>query len=367
MPRSVIEIPQQIEYVSILDQDGNVDTELEPELDDQFLLDLHRWMLLGRRFDERMLRLQRQGRIGTFAPIKGQEASNVGAAATLRDSDWMVVAFRESAAEMVRGRSMVDALLYFGGYNEGGDVGEGATTLPVAIPVASQIQHAVGLGYGIRYRKKDDVAMVFFGDGATSEGDFYEALNFAGVFALPVIFLCQNNHWAISYPREKQTNSKTLAQKAIAAGIPGIQVDGNDILAVYTATMEAVDRARAGEGPTLIEAVTYRMSVHTTADDPTKYRQEQEVAEWEKRDPIDRFQVYLKNKGLLDDDKIQALEEEVDQQIRDAVEQAEQKMDEPLDPLVMFDHVYAEPHEYLLAQRQELAEELEAEEEGGNA
>lgn len=362
MPRDVIEIPHQIEYLSILDQDGAVDEEIEPELSDEFLLSLHRWMLLGRRFDERMLILQRQGRIGTFAPIKGQEASNIGAAAALRDSDWMVVAFRESAAEAMRGRSMVDTLLYFGGYNEGGLVPPGSHNLPVAVPVGSQTLHAVGLGYGIQYRGKDDVAMVFFGDGATSQGDFYEAMNFAGVFQLPVIFMCQNNHWAISLPREQQTLSRTLAQKAIAAGIPGIQVDGNDVLAVYVAAKEAVDRARAGDGPTLIEAVTYRMSVHTTADDPTKYRQEEEVAAWEERDPIDRFQVYLKRKGLLDDEKLQSLEDEIDQQIRNAVREAEERMDQPVDVLEMFDHVYAEPHAYLLEQKQELAAELEAKE-----
>ena len=365
MPRDVLEIPYQIEYLAILDKDGNLDKELEPELSDEFLLKLHRWMLAGRRFDERMLNLQRQGRIGTFAPIKGQEAANVGAAAALRDSDWMVVAFRESAAEAVRGRSMVDALLLFGGYNEGGYVPPETHTMPVAIPVGSQVLHAVGLGYAIKYREKDDVAMVFFGDGATSTGDFYEGINFAGVFQLPVIFLCQNNHWAISIPREKQTRAETLAQKAIAAGIPGIQVDGNDVLAVYTAAQQAVERARAGEGPTLIEAVTYRMSVHTTADDPTKYRKEQEVEEWQERDPIDRFQIYLKSKDLLDDEKIEALEEEIAQEIRDAVQEAEEKMDEPLDALKMFDHMYEEPHEYLLQQKQELAEELEAKE-GGN-
>jgi pyruvate dehydrogenase E1 component alpha subunit len=362
MPREVIELPYEVEYLSILDQDGNVDEELEPDLSDEFLLELHRWMLLGRRLDERMLRLQRQGRIGTFAPIKGQEASNVGATAVLRDSDWMVVAFREAAGELMRGRSIEDLLLYYGGYNEGGYIPEGVNNLPTSIPVGSQTLHAVGIGWAMQYRGKDDVAMVFFGDGATSQGDFHEALNFAGVYKTPTIFICQNNQWAISVPREKQTASKTLAQKALGNGVPGIQVDGNDILAVYVASKEAVERARAGEGPTLIEAVTYRMSVHTTADDPTRYREDSEVEEWAARDPIDRFQSYLKNKGLLDDEKIEALEEEIDQQIREAVERAEEKMSEPVDATKMFDHVYAEPHEYLLDQKEELAEEMEAKE-----
>lgn len=362
MPRDMIEIPSQVEHLSILDAEGNVDAALEPELEDAFLLSLHRWMLLGRRFDERMFNLQRQGRIGTFAPLKGQEAANVGATAALRDSDWMVVAFRETAGELMRGRAMEDVLLYFGGYNEGGYVPEGVNNLPIAVPVGSQTLHAVGLAWGIQYRGKDDVAMVFFGDGATSQGDFHEALNFAGVYQLPAIFVCQNNHWAISLPRAKQTASKTLAQKALAYGTPGIQVDGNDVLAVYVAAREAVERARAGGGPTLIEAVTYRMSVHTTADDPKRYRSDADVEAWERRDPIQRFQTYLKNKGLLDDERIAALEEEIDQEIRAAVERAEQKMSEPVDPLVMFDHMYVEPHDHLLEQREELAAELEAKE-----
>lgn len=361
MPREVVELPYEVDYLSILDKDGNVDEELEPELSDDQLLELHRYMLWGRRFDERMLRLQRQGRIGTFAPIKGQEAANVGSAAVLRDSDWMVVAFRESAAELMRGRTMEDLLLYYGGYNEGGYIPEDINNLPTSIPVASQTLHAVGIAWAMKYRGKDDVAMAYFGDGATSQGDFHEALNFAGVFQTPTIFVCQNNQWAISVPRSHQTRSKTLAQKALAQGVPGIQVDGNDILAVYAATKEAVDRARAGDGPTLIEAVTYRMSVHTTADDPSRYREDEEVEKWAERDPISRFQIYLKNKGLLDDEKIEALEEEIDQDIRDAVERAEETMGEPVDALKMFDHMYDEPHPYLEAQREELAEEQEAE------
>lgn len=362
MPRETIEIPSTIEHLSILDQDGKVDPALEPELEDEFLLSLHRWMLLGRRFDERMLRLQRQGRIGTFAPVMGQEAANVGATAALRSSDWMVVAFREAAGELMRGRSMEDLLLYYGGYNEGGTVPEGVNNLPTSIPVGSQTLHAVGLAWAMKYRGKDDVAMVFFGDGATSQGDFHEALNFAGVYKVPAVFVCQNNQWAISLPRSKQTASQTLAQKALAHGVPGIQVDGNDVLAVYVAAREAVERARAGEGATLIEAVTYRMSVHTTADDPKRYRTDEEVEIWQQRDPISRFQIYLRGKGLLDDDRLAALEGEIDAQIREAVERAEKTMGEPVDALMMFDHMYGEAHPNLVAQRRELADALGVEE-----
>jgi pyruvate dehydrogenase E1 component alpha subunit len=205
--------------------------------------------------------------------------------------------------------------------------------------------------------------MTFFGDGATSEGDFHESMNFAGVFQVPVVFVCQNNHWAISVPRERQTHSRTLAQKALAYGMPGIQVDGNDILAVYTAATEAVNRARSGGGPTLIECVTYRLLMHTTADDPTRYRSDDEVKNWQGRDPILRFQIYLTQKGLLSEDKIQTFEEEVLTEIQAAVDKAEERIKSIGDPLDMFDHQYAELPPNLIEQKEELARML-ADQEG---
>jgi pyruvate dehydrogenase E1 component alpha subunit len=205
----------------------------------------------------------------------------------------------------------------------------------------------------MQYRGKDDVTMTFFGDGATSQGDFHEGLNFAGVFQLPVIFVCQNNQWAISIPRARQTRSKTLAQKAVAYGIPGIQVDGNDILAVYAAAGEAVERARTGGGATLIECVTYRMAVHTTADDPKRYRSEAEVEEWRRKDPIARFQGYLKAKGLLSDDALTREEEAIAAEIQAAVDRAEEEMKGLGDPLLMFEHAYERRPDYLEEQRAE--------------
>ena len=205
--------------------------------------------------------------------------------------------------------------------------------------------------------------MTFFGDGATSEGDFHEALNFAGVFQAPVVFICQNNQWAISVPRSKQTHAKTIAQKALAHGLPGIQVDGNDILAVYSASREAVERARSGDGPTLIESFTYRLSLHTTADDPKKYRSDEEVKEWEKRDPIPRFQTYLKTKGLLVEADIALLENEIAEEIQGVVDRAEKYMQEEADPLAMFDHTFAELPSSLKRQRQEVEQELSLERE----
>jgi pyruvate dehydrogenase E1 component alpha subunit len=313
---------------------------------------MYRAMLLGRRLDERMVRLQRQGRVGTFAPIKGQEAAQIGSVATLTPHDWMVPSFRETASMLWRGWPIEKMLMFFAGYLEGGQPAPGQRDLPIAIPVATQLPHAVGLAYAAQYKDDDAVVMAYFGDGATSEGDFHEAANFAGVWHVPVVFVCQNNQWAISVPLKKQTNSRTIAQKALAYGFPGVQVDGNDLLAVYAATREAVDRARAGEGPTLIECVTYRLGVHTTADDPTKYRSDDEVKAWEKKDPLTRLVPYLERKGLL----TPGLEDDVDAEIAAAVERFESTP--PPDPVTVFDHVYAERPPHLERQRAEMIERL---------
>jgi pyruvate dehydrogenase E1 component alpha subunit len=353
MPKTRISLPDSVDYLSILNEKGEVDKSLEPAIDSDTLLKLHRTMLLARRFDERLLSLQRQGRIGTFPPITGQEAAHLGAVADLRASDWVVPAFREMAADIWRGRPLESIIVYNNGYNEGGRIPDERNDMPISIPVGSQILHAVGIAWAIRYRAKDDVAMSFFGDGATSQGDFHEALNLAGVFQLPVVFVCQNNQWAISFPRSKQTRSETLAQKAIAYAIPGIQVDGNDILAVYVAAQEAARRARAGGGPTLIECVTYRMAMHTTADDPKRYRPDAEVEEWRKKDPISRFQTYLTAKGLLTEEAIKAEETAIAAEIQSAVERAEDEMKRMTDPLLLFEHAYGEMPAHLKEQRED--------------
>jgi pyruvate dehydrogenase E1 component alpha subunit len=352
MPRTHLDVYPTLEYLSILDEEGNLDEDLVPGIDDDVLLEMHRVMVLSRRFDDRRLRWQRSGRIGTFAPVKGQEAAQIGAVANLRENDWFVPSFRETAAATWRGASLAAQVLYDAGYNEGGRVAEGSHDLPIAVPVASQIAHAVGLAYAISRRDADEIVMVFFGDGATSEGDFHEGLNFAGVFDLPVVFVCQNNQWAISLPREEQTASKSLAQKAFAYGFPGLQVDGNDILATYAGAQEAVERARSGEGPMMLEMCTYRLSVHTTADDPSKYRSEEEEEEWQKRDPLPRFQNYLKKRDLLDQDEIDSLESEIDSEINGIWEDASQEMEVlAKDPTHMFEHVYGEMPPYLRRQR----------------
>ncbi len=354
MPRTLIEPQFPTERLSILDGDGKLDAKLDPKLAPNDLKRLYRAMVLGRRLDERMLRLQRQGRIGTFAPIKGQEASQLGSAFTLEPTDWMVPSVRETAAMILRGWPIEKILALFAGRLEGGQPGPEQHDLPITIPVSTQLPHAVGIAYGIQYRGENAVVMAYFGDGATSEGDFHEAANFAGVWHVPVIFVCQNNQWAISVPLKKQTNSRTIAQKASAYGFPGIQVDGNDVLAVYAASREAVERARAGQGPTLIECVTYRLGVHTTADDPTKYRTDEEVKFWEQKDPLTRFRAYLEKKKLLE----ASVEEQVDEEIARAVERFEAMP--PADPLAMFEHAYAEMPQDLAAQRAEMAARLAA-------
>jgi pyruvate dehydrogenase E1 component alpha subunit len=355
MPRETIDIEQKIEFLSILNEKGELDEALEPKIEAQVLLKLYRCMLLSRRFDERLLDLQRQGRIGTFPPIQGQEAAHLGAVAALQSEDWMVPSFREMAAEIWRGRTLENIIIAGNGFEQAGALPENSRNLPMAIPVASQIPHAVGLAWAAKYRRSAEVVMAFCGDGATSEGDFHEGLNFAAVFQVPAVFVCQNNQWAISVPLQRQTRSRTLAQKAIAYGMPGVQVDGNDLLAVYTAAAEAVARARAGGGPSFIECVTYRLMMHTTADDPKRYRSEQEVQQWRQRDPLPRFERYLAAKGLLDMKQIETLQSEVAEQIQTAIAKAEEQIKALNDPSAIFDHLYADLPPYLKAQKQMLA------------
>jgi pyruvate dehydrogenase E1 component alpha subunit len=358
MPRNTIELPYRVDYLSVLDQEGHLDQALEPDIPEELLLRIYRAMILTRRLDARMIDLQRQGRIGTFPPVTGHEATHVGAVSLLRDSDWLVPSYRELGAELWRGRQIDNVLLYWAGFEEGGIVEPRRNDLPIAVPIGTQTLHAVGLGHAIKYRKEDKIVMTFFGDGATSEGDFHEAMNFAAVFQVPVVFVCQNNQWAISVPRKRQTRSETLAQKAIAYGMPGIQADGNDVLAVYSAVKEAVDRARSGGGPTLVECVTYRLVMHTTSDDPKRYRTEEEVQSWLTRDPIPRFRDYLVRKELLTPQVIDAVEADVMAEIQTAVDRAEKRIKAGADPLQMFDHVYAQLPATLFEQREELRREM---------
>jgi len=349
-----------ISYLQILDENGNVDAKLEPDLSHDDLIKLYRAMFFAREVDQRMVRLQRQGRIGTMGPSTGQEAAHCAPIFASTEKDWMVGSFREAGARLMKGEPLAQALVYYNGFEEGNKRPDGQRLLPISIIVSTQMLHAVGIAYAMKYRgEKDSAVIVFFGDGATSQGDFHEALNYAGVWKVPVVFICQNNQWAISMPRSKQTNSRTLAQKAIAYDIPGVQVDGNDALAMYKATKDALDRAKAGEGPTLIEAVTYRLMMHTTADDPTKYRVKEEEEQWWAKDPLVRFKKYIEKKNIWDDEKQKALEEEVKKQIDDAVKEFEARTD--FKPDVAFDHIFGTRHEEIEEQRQEFLDNLRKE------
>lgn len=327
--------------VRVLDEEGQVpDKDLEPELADDDLVEMYRWMAKARAFDERALALQRQGRIGTYAPLSGQEAAQVGSAWALKPEDWMFPSYREHAVQAVRGQKWADLLAYWGGNEDSNRIPEGINNFTVCVPIATQILHAVGCAWASKLKGKAAAAIVYFGDGGTSEGDFHEGMNFAGVFQCPVVFFCQNNQYAISVPRTRQTRSETIAQKAIAYGFDGVQVDGNDVLAVYRVTEEALDRARSGGGPTLIEAVTYRLGHHTTADDWTRYRTEEEVEAWKTRDPIQRFRSYLESKHLWGDDQEEQLQEKTKEEIRQAVETYENLPERDVEEI--FKYTYAE-------------------------
>ncbi len=338
-----------VSHLQVLDPSGKVDRDLDPGLSDEEHVRLYEAMVRTREADERMLNLQRQGRLGTFAPVLGQEAAQCGPTMAMADDDWFVGSFRETGARMMRGEPLLRTLEYYNGYEEGNVAPDGVRMLPIAVIVASQLLHAVGIGYAMRLKGSRSAVLTFVGDGGTSQGDFYEALNFAGVWQAPVVFVIQNNGWAISLPRSRQTRAATLAQKAVAAGIPGIQVDGNDALAMYRATNEALELARNGGGPTLIEAVTYRMSMHTTADDPSRYREDAEVAKWAKKDPLVRFRKHLVKKKIWDD----AREEALRVRVRSEIDQAVKELETPraYAPDAQFDHVFGDHHPSIEAQR----------------
>ena len=350
MPRTVA-YKTQIQHRSVRDENGKLDSKLGKDLlSDEQVQQSYEHMTVCRQYDEVAFKLQRSGRMGTFPQNKGQEAAAIGSAlAARKGQDWLVPAYRENAALFMHGLPMHSVLTYWMGDERGSQIPEGVKITPLSVPIGTHMLHATGIAWAAKMRKEDSVTLTYFGDGATSEGDFHEAANFAGVVQAPCIFICQNNSWAISVPREKQTASETFAQKALAYGIPTIQVDGNDLFAMYLATKEAHDRARKGEGPTFIEAVTYRLADHTTADDASRYRDTSELDAWKAKDPLIRLRKYLENKGLWDDEKQEALDAKAKAIVQEVVKTAEE-MPKP-DVNDIFDYTFAEIPESLRVQR----------------
>ncbi|WP_227357013.1 pyruvate dehydrogenase (acetyl-transferring) E1 component subunit alpha [Haladaptatus salinisoli] len=347
MPRNRV-AEFEVDFVQALDAEGTVDTDFVPDVGDDRLREMYRQMKRARRLDERAIALQRRGEIGTYAPGIGQEGTQVASAVALAERDWLVPSFREQAAFLARGIPPEAILRYAMGMEEGAEIPEGHRELPPSIPVGSQALHAAGIGWGETIRGEDAVALTFFGDGATSEGDVYEATNVAGALDAQVVFVCQNNQYAISTPRTKQTRAETLAQKAIAAGIEGVQVDGNDALGVYSVVADAVESARRGD-PVFVEAMTYRRSMHTTADDPSIYRTEDEEREWETFDPILRFERYLESEGVLSEDDVEEIDAEIEEELADAIEAVREATVEYAD---MFEFVFAETPPTIQRQRE---------------
>jgi len=347
----------KIQRLEILSPEGKVDAKLMPKASDKDLLKMYRLMFQIRAFDERAIKLQRSGRLGTYPMITGQEATQCVPPMCLKPSDWVVPTYRGGGVYFARGMEMRYALLYWAGDDRGTHFPDGNNDMIFSIPVGTHLTQVAGLAWGEKLKKTRGVALTYCGDGTSSKGDLHEALTFAGQFKLPAIYIIENNQWAISVPRRRQAASETLAQKAWGYGVHGLQVDGNDALAVYTAVKEAVDRARNGAGPTLLECETYRMSHHTTADDSTRYREATEVELWRKRDPLVRMRKFLESKKLWSEAKEKALSVETEKWI-DGEVAAYEAFPEP-NPLDMFSNNYARAPWNLIEQRAELEKLLE--------
>lgn len=337
-------------------QEHQIEMAKPTDIDDDLLIRMYEEMTLLRLFDRKAVGLQRTGRIGTYPPLEGQEACQVGAVLALRRQDFVFPTYRDYGAMMVHGIPMHHILLYWNGRAEGCVIPEDVNVFPIAVPIATQLPHAAGVAWAAKLRGIDQVALAFFGDGASSEGDFHEALNFGGVFQLPVIFFCENNQYAISVPFGRQTATHSIAEKAAAYGLESEQIDGMDVIAVYQSVHRAVLKAVSGGGPTLIEACTYRYGAHTTSDDPTRYRPSDEAQAWRARDPLVRLGDQLRSWALWDDAREQALQARVLAVVSDAIHTMETAPPPDLDDL--FAHVYAQPSKRLLRQREELRTSL---------
>lgn len=302
--------PSEDKLFRIMDEEGRIiNPEYLPEIDNDTIRKAWEAMLFARTSDKMAISYQRQGRMYTYPPTFGQEALQIAAGMVIRHEDWLVPAFRELPVMLAKGVKLREIFLYYLGNEAGSNFSQANHVLPICVPIGSQYLHATGIAYAVKYQNKDEVVYPFIGDGGTSEGDFSEALNFAAVWQVPVVFTIQNNQYAISVPVSRQTRSVNLAVKSMAFGMPGIKVDGNDFFAMYKAYQEATAYARAGNGPVLIEALTYRRGAHTTSDDPTKYRTKEEEQLWETKDPLLRLTKYMQQNGIDTSDEESLIEQ----------------------------------------------------------
>jgi pyruvate dehydrogenase E1 component alpha subunit len=342
--------PVKDKMFQVMDNDGKIiNKKWMPELPEDILLKAYKDMLFARTADLMAVSYQRQGRMYTYPPNYGQEAIAGGIAMVLKENDWLVPAFRELGAWLAKGASLKEIFMYFMGYEEGNVFKNAKNMLPIAVPIASQLAHAAGLGYAIKIRKQKDVVYGIVGDGGTSHGDFHEALNFAAVWEAPVVFIVQNNQFAISVPFKKQTKSINIAVKALAYGMPGIKVDGNDILAMYQALHYASEHARSGKGPVLVEALTYRKGAHTTSDDPSKYRSKEEEELWDKTDPLKRFKKYLISNAIYNDKEEEKQKAQYKKEVDRQFEEAEKHPPYALEDV--FAYTYSEMPDILRQQK----------------
>jgi TPP-dependent pyruvate/acetoin dehydrogenase alpha subunit len=344
---------QHEKVYQVLQPDGRLRDGARPALDEEFVLEALRWMLLSRAFDVRGTALQRQGKMGVLSPVMGQEASVVGSALAFDPRvDWLVPQYRELPAYLIWGLPLWKHICSISGNPVAGRIPDDVKLLPTQVALAAQLPHAVGLAWGLAHQRKEGVVLTYCGEGASSEGDFHEACNLAGVVRAPIVFVLQNNQWAISTPRAYQSAAEHLADRAAGYGFEGRVVDGNDLLAVYEVTKAAVERARSGGGPTLIESITYRMSFHNTTDNPDRYQDPALLEDARRRDPIERVERYLAERGLWDERRERETREAVAAEIEAAIEEARRQP--PPNPAQIFDNVFAEPTPRLLRQRREM-------------
>lgn len=341
-----------VQRLAILSPAGEVDESLMPELSGAEIRRMYELMVLSRTFDERAVALQREGRLGTYPSILGQEASQIGSAFALHPSDRIFPSFREMGVHLTLGHPIHQLFQYWGGDERGLQTPAGLNIFPICVSVGTQIPHGVGAAMATRYRAEPLAVCVYFGDGATSKGDFHEGLNLAGALHLPIVFICQNNQWAISIPLKEQTAATTLAQKAIAYGFEGVQVDGNDVFAVYRVCQLALEKARSGGGPTFIECLTYRVADHTTSDDAARYRSPGEVAAWQELDPLLRLERFMARRGLWDEAGGRRVKEQAVALVDDAIHLMEAAP--PPDPRDMFTYTSATLSRRQTRQREEL-------------